>query len=56
MERLIEKRTADIIKGEIEGTTKVANAWFLPQNADYHKDGCIKLGNYLEWRKKKLQQ
>ncbi len=40
-------------KGKIKGAEKLANAWFLPKESDYPKDGRIKSGEYLDWRKKK---
>ena len=38
-------------EGKIEGATKMARVWIIPDSAEYPKDSRIKNGNYINWRK-----
>lgn len=42
--------------GRIEGASKMANVWTIPEGAKYPKDGRIKSGNYVNWRKNKSKE
>ena len=38
---------------KIEGATKFSNVWAIPKDAKKPKDGRVKTGKYVDWRKEK---
>ncbi len=38
-------------EGKIEGVTKFGNVWAIPKDAERPKDGRIKNGKYVNWRR-----
>ena len=43
-------------EGKIEGASKMANVWIIPEDAEYPGDGRIKSGKYINWRKTEKDQ
>lgn len=38
---------------KVEGATKFSNVWAIPQDAERPRDGRLKTGKYVDWRKEK---
>lgn len=38
--------------GKIEGASKMANVWIIPEDTDYPSDRRVKTGKYVNWRNK----
>ena len=43
-------------EGRIEEATKMARVWVIPEEAEYPRDGRIKNGNYINWRKNEREE
>ena len=42
--------------GKIEGTVKFGKAWAIPEDAERPVDGRVITGEYVNWRKIKMQR
>lgn len=49
--RRVQKMCAD---GLIPGVSKFGKSWVIPKDADKPKDGRVKNGKYVDWRKTKV--
>ena len=43
-------------EGKIEGATKMARVWIIPDTVEYPRDSRIKNGNYINWRKTEREE